>query len=87
VAFVQVTAPNGPLVGYAVGRRVATAVVRNRLRRRIRVVMRDMAAGLGEGAYLISAGSGATALSPDELRDSVAQAVRRAVARAPREGG
>ncbi len=80
VAFVQVKEPVGPVVGYAVNRRVGTAVVRNRLRRRIRAVMRELAPRLEDGAYLVSAAPGATVLPPSELRDAVTRAATRALA-------
>jgi ribonuclease P protein component len=67
-----------------VGRRVGTAVVRNRLRRRIRAVMRELAPDLENGAYLVSATEGATTLSPVDLRDAISRATRQALAR--REG-
>ena len=44
-------------VAYAIGRRVGPAVVRNRLRRRLRAAVRDLdrsRGGLAAGAYLIS---------------------------------
>jgi ribonuclease P protein component len=44
-------------VAYAIGRKVGPAVVRNRLRRRLRAAVRDLdrsTGGLAPGAYLIS---------------------------------
>jgi ribonuclease P protein component len=67
-----------------VSRRVGAAVVRNRLRRRIRVVMQDLAPSLEPGAYLISATPGATVVGPTELREAVTRATQLALAR--REG-
>jgi ribonuclease P protein component len=84
VSFAQVRESEGPLVGYAVSRRVGAAVVRNRLRRRIRVVMRDLAPSLEAGAYLISAAPGATVVGTTELREAVTRATQLALAR--REG-
>jgi ribonuclease P protein component len=84
VSFAQVRGSEGPLVGYAVSRRVGAAVVRNRLRRRIRVVMRDLAPSLEAGAYLISAAPGATMVGTTELREAVTRATQLALAR--REG-
>jgi ribonuclease P protein component len=65
-----------PRVAYTIGRRVGPAVVRNRLRRRLRAVIRESAAGLRPGAYLIGAGPGAVALSYDELRRDLLKALR-----------
>ena len=47
---------SGIEVGYALGRAVGSAVVRNRLRRRFRVLMRDraLAGTLVDGRYLVS---------------------------------
>jgi len=55
------TAP--PRVAFAVGRAVGDAVTRNRVRRRLRAVIRDHASGLEPGsAYLVRATSSAVAL-------------------------
>lgn len=64
-------------VAYAIGRRVGSAVVRNRLRRRLRVVMRQLAADgrLPAGAYLVSGTRGAEQLSFAALVDAVTSAV------------
>lgn len=66
-------------VAYAIGRRTGSAVVRNRLRRRLRVVMRTLASEghLARGAYLVSGTPGADRLSFDELSDAVADVARR----------
>jgi ribonuclease P protein component len=50
-------------------------VVRNRLRRRLRAIVSGLAGALPPGAYLVSAGPGATELSFDELRRAMSQAV------------
>jgi ribonuclease P protein component len=50
-------APGDVRVAFAIGRKVGPAVVRNRLRRRLRAAMRDLdrsRGGLAAGAYLIS---------------------------------
>lgn len=54
-----------PRVGYAVGRRVGTAVVRNTVRRRLRVLMAD--ADPAPGDYLVQAAPAAAGLSSSEL--------------------
>lgn len=76
-----------PRVAFSVGRRVGSAVVRNRARRRLRAVVDDLArgdtvAGLGEGAgggvsgmWLVSARSDLSELSALELRSVVASAL------------
>ena len=67
-----------PQVGYAIGRKCGTAVVRNRLRRRAREVVRAEAPSLPRGSYLVRLGPGAASLAPRELRADVATALRRA---------
>jgi ribonuclease P protein component len=58
-----------PRVAYAVGRRAGGAVARNRLRRRLREVVRAEAGALVPGhVYLVSAGPAAGAASYGELR-------------------
>ncbi len=63
-------APPHPCVAFAIGRKVGTAVVRNRLRRRLR----DELAALGRagllapGAYLIGLAPAAAALDGAALR-------------------
>lgn len=50
------TTPGHPRVAFAIGRRVGGAVVRNRIRRRLRSALREIhrRGGLPEGAYLLS---------------------------------
>jgi ribonuclease P protein component len=62
-----------------VGKRVGTAVTRNRLRRRLRAVVDAHRSGLRPGtAYLFGAGPEATGASPAELEAAVADLIRRA---------
>jgi ribonuclease P protein component len=72
-----------PQVGYAIGRRCGTAVVRNRLRRRARAVVRAEAPSLPRGLFLVRLEPGSAALTPAEFRADVATALRRA-ARVPK---
>ena len=66
-------------LAFAITRKVGTAVVRNRLRRRLRATVaelnRDRPGGLPSGALLISAGPEAVRRSPDELRHDVARLI------------
>ena len=55
-------------MAYTIGRRVGPAVVRNRLRRRLRTLIRESAPTLRPGAYLIGAGPAAVQLSYEDLR-------------------
>ena len=63
-----------PRVAFAIGRRVGHAIERNRLRRRLRAVVRTLAPNLGPGAYLIGAAPKAAHLPFEELRTTVSQA-------------
>lgn len=65
-------------VAYAIGKRFGGAVERNRCRRRLRAVIRELVADMPPGAYLIGAGPGAGDLAFRELRERVFEAVRRA---------
>ena len=76
-------APGGssepPKVAYAVGRRVGGAVQRNRLRRRLRAVIADLAPTMRPGAYLVGAAPEAAAMSFGELKAVVSEALQAAV--------
>jgi ribonuclease P protein component len=66
-----------PRVAYAVGRGVGGAVVRNRVRRRLRAATREHAAELvGGRAYLVGATAAAAQASYDQLRTSLHDALR-----------
>jgi ribonuclease P protein component len=75
-------APQLPVVAYAIGRRHGGAVVRNRLRRRLRAAVRAAAGDFVPGSYLLRTAPSASALGFDELRRSVGAAARAAVDRA-----
>jgi ribonuclease P protein component len=68
-----------PKVAFAVGRRVGRAVRRNRLRRQLRSIMRELVAEpespVGPGTYLVGASPEATALSYQELKNTVHEAL------------
>lgn len=67
-----------PRVAYAVGRGVGGAVVRNRLRRRLRAVMTELGPRLGPGAYLVGAAPEAATVPFGALREMVSEAVEAA---------
>ncbi len=65
-----------PRVAYAVGRRAGGAVVRNRIRRRLRAIVREVHGEMAPGAYLIGAGPEAARLPYGELRATMTEALR-----------
>ena len=64
-------------VAFAITKRVGGAVQRNRLRRRLRAVLADLAGDPGgpvpRGVLLVSAGPEASSRGPEELRNDVEQ--------------
>ena len=66
---------DSPRVAYAVSRKVGGAVARNRTRRRLRAVVRELEPRLCPGAYLLSAGAAARVVAYPVLRDAVRRAV------------
>jgi ribonuclease P protein component len=69
-----------PRVAFAVGRRVGSAVARNRIRRQLRAVAGALAPALAPGAYLLSY-RGPAEIDFVELRHLVAAAATTAGAR------
>jgi ribonuclease P protein component len=63
---------------FAVSRRVGPAVTRNRIRRRLRAILREL--DLAPGAYLVVAGSAAATTPYEELRAHAARAAEAASA-------
>lgn len=63
-----------PAVAFAIGTPVGTAVVRNRLRRRLRALLVEV--GPPPGTYLVSAGPPARAASDQELRAALVEAMQ-----------
>lgn len=61
-------------VAYAVGRHVGTAVVRNRVRRRLRAAV-DQVGTAPPGAYLVAAAPAAKELEFEQLRSYVDEAM------------
>ena len=78
-------------VAYAITKRVGSAVVRNRLRRRLRALCAELAGsrpdGLPAGALLISAGPDAAQRRSDELRNDVVRLLDALDARRASLGG
>lgn len=78
VQFVEQTSWSRPQVAYALGRKLGGAVVRNRLRRRLRAVLREETAELPRGAYLVRVAPGGDELTYDQLRMAMGTALRSA---------
>jgi len=73
VVFLAEDPTGTPRVAYAITKRVGSAVVRNRIRRRLRATF-DAQAALGRvpvGALLVSVGAETVRRTPDELRNDV----------------
>ncbi len=68
-------------VAYAVNRKVGGAVVRNRLRRRMRAILAGQETGLPVGAYMVRSGPDGAMLDFDELRMAMTRAVEQATNR------
>lgn len=64
-----------PRVAFAVGRKAGGAVVRNRIRRRLRAITREVEPPLRSGAYLVGAGAEAASMSYGELKATVCEAL------------
>ncbi len=71
-------AADRPRAAYAVSKKVGGAVVRNRVRRRLRPLMSELASQdrLPPGAYLVGVRPDVVALSSADLRRHLAAAVR-----------
>ena len=69
-----------PRVGFAVGKAAGGAVLRNRVRRRLRAAMRQLAVDgrLAAGTYLVGGGAALAALPWVELVDLVADTIAEA---------
>ena len=79
VSFLPGHDDSPPRVAYAVGKRVGTAVTRNRVRRRLRASVARHRDALRPGAsYLIGASAGASSTSFAELDAAVQALLERA---------
>ncbi len=70
------------LVAFAIGRQTGTAVVRNRIRRRLRAALSDLAAadGVPAGAVVVSAGAPVVGAPFPSVRADLRRALARATA-------
>jgi ribonuclease P protein component len=91
VTFLADEAELPPRVAYAVGKRVGTAVARNRVRRRLRAAVTQRHQGpvgpLPSGDYLVSAGAGAVTCTWSDLTAHLDRAMDAATQPAPRTDG
>jgi ribonuclease P protein component len=83
VLFLEQKSWSEAQVSYAIGRRVGTAVVRNRLRRRLKAIVTELAPSLVAGAYVVRTGPGSSTLDYEELRVAMSRALERATHRQP----
>jgi ribonuclease P protein component len=83
VNFVDRPDWDGREVAYAVNRKVANAVGRNRLRRRMRAIVAESAADLPTGAYLVRIGPEGPALEFHELKVAMSRAIEKATKQVP----
>ena len=75
VSFVNGTPDEPPRVAYAIGRKVGNAVQRNRIRRQLRTILRQLAPQLRPGKYLIGVAPPPTPLRYGELQRTVMRAL------------
>jgi ribonuclease P protein component len=72
-----VAGDEGVNVAYAISRKVGSAVVRNRLRRRLRAAFDEMRILPHQGLYLVKCDNQAKDLSYDQLRNHLIEALGR----------
>ena len=75
VTWAPAVAPGPPRVAYTVGRRCGGAVVRNRLRRRLRAAVAELADQLAPGIYAVTPAPEAVTCSYPQLRAELGSAV------------
>lgn len=64
-----------PRLACSISRKVGSAVVRNRLRRRLRAIIAEATPDIPPGTYLLSAAPGAAGLTYGDLRRTVLTAI------------
>lgn len=74
-AHLSDSSANPPRVAFAISRAVGNAVIRNRLRRRLRAIVTDL--DLPPGLYLIGCRPSASELSFDQITDTLVKLPRR----------
>lgn len=78
IVFVERSSQASCDVAYAISRKVGNAVVRNRIRRRLRAVMDGFVPAPRSGLFLIKCGNGTGQLSYDEIQHHLQVALTRA---------
>jgi ribonuclease P protein component len=78
VSFLRQPTWSRPEVAYAITRQVGSAVVRNRLRRRLRAILSEQAASLPVGAYVVRTGPAGASMGFDELKVAMSRALEKA---------
>ena len=81
VVFVPQSTWSRSEVAYAINRKLGNAVMRNRLRRRLRSILSGHAPPLPAGAYLIRTGPEAPHLAFNELKVAMSQALEQVTRR------
>jgi ribonuclease P protein component len=71
-------------VAFALGRALGPAVTRNRLRRRLRAILKESESSLPGGQLLIGANPSVVELTFDQLRAELKELLARAIATPPR---
>jgi ribonuclease P protein component len=84
VTWLPGPADQPPRLAFAIGRPVGTAVVRNRLRRRLRCLFTEHAFALVPGTYLIGAAPAAAHLDYGDLRRTLSTALNELPGAEPR---
>lgn len=75
LSWVPLPGDDPPRVAYAVGKAVGSAVIRNKVRRRLRWSLDGVGARLPSGAYVIRVGPSAATMPAHELQAHVAALV------------
>ena len=65
-----------PHIGYAIGRQIGGAVVRNRLRRRLRAIMSTHQTDFSPGWYLIGVSEAARSYDYSQLESSASRLIQ-----------
>jgi len=87
VSYLPGDASEPPRVAFSVGRRFGSAVERNRVRRRLRQMLRQASPPLPPGAYLVGVGPSGRTAGYQDLQAQLERALARALATPPLPAG